>query len=143
MKFEIDPDVEPNSVADNSGYWKSAGNSDNWRVKNIKVLKWGNEQDCTKSRTGNWNWSDENAWEDLDMNADYEVASHNYLLENVGDGFTMFNGAQIVSSGTVIDNQVLIRYMEEKLNGSITSADYNELMPRRITVLNAVNDIRY
>lgn len=143
LKFEIDPDVEPNFVADNSGYWKSAGNSDNWRVKNIKVLKWGNEQDGTKSRTGNWNWSDENAWEDLDMNADYEVASHNYLLENVGDGFTMFNGAQIVSSGTVIDNQVLIRYMEEKLNGSITSADYNELMPRRITVLNAVNDIRY
>lgn len=56
--------------------------------------------------------------EPLDVKKEYTMAGTGYLL-NGGDGYTMFKEADILSMTMLSDNEVLIRYIEEKLNGVI------------------------
>ena len=57
--------------------------------------------------------------EPLDPDAVYKLAGTDYVLQNNGDGFTMFDGATVLLSGIKIDNQVLIDYITETLGGQI------------------------
>jgi 2',3'-cyclic-nucleotide 2'-phosphodiesterase (5'-nucleotidase family) len=59
---------------------------------------------------------------DLDPNATYTLASHNYMLLNHGDGYTMFDGAPLLQDSVKLDNQVLIDYITETLGGTIGEA---------------------
>lgn len=56
--------------------------------------------------------------EPLDVGREYTLAGTSYLL-NGGDGYTMFKEADILSMTMLSDNEVLIRYIEEELNGVI------------------------
>lgn len=56
--------------------------------------------------------------EPLDVGREYTLAGTSYLL-NGGDGYTMFKEADILSMTMLSDNEVLIRYIEEDLNGVI------------------------
>lgn len=57
----------------------------------------------------------------------YTVASHNYLLKNGGDGFTMFKGNKLLADEVMLDNEVLISYfnaMED--DPSVALGDYSD-----------------
>ena len=62
----------------------------------------------------------------IDPKATYTLASHDYMLLNNGDGFTMFDGAPLLQDRVKLDNQVLIDYITETLGGVIGEA-YEEL----------------
>ncbi len=57
--------------------------------------------------------------EPIDPEATYTLASHDYMLLNNGDGFTMFGGAPLLQDRVKLDNQVLIDYITETLGGVI------------------------
>lgn len=59
--------------------------------------------------------------ESLDLNKTYTLASHNYMLKNGGDGYTMFKGCKLLQDEVMIDNQVLISYIQNNLKGVIGS----------------------
>ena len=66
------------------------------------------------------------AGEPIDPEATYTLASHNYMLLDHGDGYTMFDGAPLLQDSVKLDNQVLIDYITGTLGGVI-GADYEEL----------------
>ena len=55
----------------------------------------------------------------IDPEATYTLASHDYMLLNNGDGYTMFDGAPLLQDRVKLDNQVLIDYITETLEGVI------------------------
>jgi len=64
--------------------------------------------------------------EPIDPEATYTLASHNYMLLDHGDGYTMFDGAPLLQDSVKLDNQVLIDYITETLGGVI-GPEYEEL----------------
>ena len=57
--------------------------------------------------------------EPLDPEKTYTLASHDYMLLNHGDGYTMFDGAPVLQESVKLDNQVLIDYIQGTLGGEI------------------------
>ena len=57
--------------------------------------------------------------EPIDPEATYTLASHDYMLLNGGDGYSMFAGAPVLQDRVKLDNQVLIDYITENLGGVI------------------------
>ena len=55
---------------------------------------------------------------DLDPEAIYTLAITQYLFTG-GDGYTMFEGANIYSTTALADNEVVMKYIKENLNGVI------------------------
>lgn len=55
----------------------------------------------------------------LDLKKTYTLASHNYMLKQCGDGFSMFAGSKILQDEVKVDNQVLIEYITQSLGGTI------------------------
>ena len=62
----------------------------------------------------------------IDPEATYTLASHDYMLLNNGDGYTMFDGAPLLQDRVKLDNQVLIDYITETLKGVI-GEEYEDL----------------
>lgn len=60
--------------------------------------------------------------ETLDLAKTYTLASHNYMLKNGGDGFVMFKNNKILQDEVMIDNQVLINYIQNNLKGVVDSS---------------------
>ncbi|MEE0434554.1 MAG: 5'-nucleotidase C-terminal domain-containing protein [Peptococcaceae bacterium] len=67
---------------------------------------------------------DTGAYEPLDPNATYTLASHNYMLKQGGDGFSMFGADNInlLLDETMVDSEVLIDYVQQNLGGVIGDA---------------------
>lgn len=61
------------------------------------------------------------AGEPLDLKKTYTLASHNYMLKSGGDGFVMFKGNKVLQDEVLIDNQVLINYIQNNLKGVVGS----------------------
>lgn len=61
----------------------------------------------------------------IDPAKTYTVASHNYMLKNGGDGYSMFKNCKVLKDEVMLDNQCLINYITEKLGGSV-GEDYAE-----------------
>jgi 2',3'-cyclic-nucleotide 2'-phosphodiesterase (5'-nucleotidase family) len=61
--------------------------------------------------------------EPLDLAKTYTLACHNYLLKSAGDGYTMFQDNNFLLDSIMIDNQVLINFIIDGLNG-VVGADY-------------------
>lgn len=100
ITFEIHSYIESGCVADDeSMFVKVVGER---RVKNVKVNG-----------------------EPIDLNNTYSVASHNYMLFENGDGFTMFDGCKVLQNKVKLDNQVLIDYIMESLGG-VVGDEYKE-----------------
>lgn len=59
----------------------------------------------------------------IDPAKTYTLASHDYLIKNAGDGYTMFQDNVLLQDSIMLDNQVLINYIVEHLGGVI-GADY-------------------
>ena len=65
------------------------------------------------------------AGEPVDPAKTYTLASHNYKIKDMGDGYTMFADNTILQDEVMIDNQVLINYIVEVLGG-VVGEEYAE-----------------
>ena len=61
--------------------------------------------------------------EPLDLEKIYTLASHNYMLQGQGDGYTIFEDNVYTQESVMLDNQVLITYITEGLGG-VVGAEY-------------------
>ena len=66
----------------------------------------------------------------------YKLASHNYMLEDAGDGLNMFQKCKTLSVPAMLDNEILINYITNTLKGTVP-AEYSKAQGR-ITVTGAV-----
>ena len=94
LTYEIHTYIPSSCTQDENGLF--TGVAGEYRVKNVKV---GDE--------------------DLVLDKTYTLASHNYMLKNAGDGFTMFQNDPILQDEVMIDNQVLINYITGTLGGVV------------------------
>ncbi len=79
--------------------------------------------------------------ETLDLAKTYTLASHNYMLKNGGDGFVMFKNNKILQDEVMIDNQVLINYIQNNLKG-VVNDEYAQAQGRiNITSTTELSDI--
>ena len=69
----------------------------------------------------------------LDPAKTYTVSSHNYLLRNGGDGYTMFMDNPLLQDSVMIDNQVLINYIVDVLGGTVGDAYADPYGDGRVT----------
>ena len=94
MTFEIHTDIPSSCISTEDGMFN--GVKGEYRVKNIRING-----------------------EPIDLKKTYTLASHDYMLLNNGDGYTMFNGAKVLQQSVKLDNQVLIDYISDTLGGFI------------------------
>ena len=64
----------------------------------------------------------------------YTLASHNYMLLDGGDGINMFRDNEIVVQPVLLDNQILISYIQDYLDGTVGEAYSNPYGQGRIKV---------
>ena len=98
LTYEIHTSVPSSVKLDEKGLF--AGVEGEYRVKNVMV-----------------------GGEPLDLEKIYTLASHNYMLQGQGDGYTIFEDNVYTQESVMLDNQVLITYITEGLNG-VVGADY-------------------
>jgi 2',3'-cyclic-nucleotide 2'-phosphodiesterase (5'-nucleotidase family) len=65
------------------------------------------------------------AGEPIDPAKTYTLASHNYMLLDGGDGINMFRDNKVVVQPVILDNQVLITFIQNNLNGTV-GKDYED-----------------
>ena len=112
MSYTIDLNVESTVKRDKDGLFLSVDGDR--RVKDVKI---GDKA--------------------LDPEQTYTLACHDYLLKNGGDGYTMFKDCTLTQDCVMLDNQVLINYIVDKLGGSV-GKDYSEPYGAgRITIVEA------
>ena len=95
ISFDIDSTIPSSVVMDDKSMFVSV-NGD-YRVGNVKI-----------------------GGKPLDLTKTYTLASHNYMLKNSGDGYSMFAGSKLLQDEVKVDNQVLIEYITQSLGGKIT-----------------------
>lgn len=100
LTYEIHTYLDSAVTTDENGLF--TGVDGEYRVKNVKV-----------------------GGEDLDLEKTYTVASHNYLLNDAGDGMCMFQDCNMLLENIMLDNQVLITYITENLGG-VVGEEYAE-----------------
>lgn len=111
LKYVIDTSVASSVQLDENGMFLSVDGAR--RVKDVQVM------------------DEDGQYVPLDKDAVYTLASHNYLLKEAGDGFTMFADHQFVIDEGMTDYEILIRYMADELNGHPGEA-YTEVEGRII-----------
>ncbi len=104
IRFTVDTSVATSVELNDKGEFVAVNGAR--RVKNVEVLDGDN-------------------WVALDPAKTYTVASHNYLIKNGGDGLNMFTKNKLIIDGGMLDNQVLITYLRDVLEGNV-GALYSE-----------------
>ena len=62
----------------------------------------------------------------IDPNKTYTVASHDYLLKSGGGGNTLFTDNRLLKDEVMLDNQVLVTYIQQHLGWIISAEQYGE-----------------
>ncbi len=113
LKFVVDMKIPSHVVVDELGFFVSVEGER--RVKNVEVLQ------------------ADGSYAPIDPEKIYTVACHNYLLKEMGDGYTMFADNKLLRDEVMIDNQVLINYIVDVLNGTVGSEYVDPYGQDRIT----------
>lgn len=121
LKFEFDPDIPSSVILDENTAF--AGVTGERRVRNIKVL---NKQS--------------GEYEPIGTDKIYTLASHSYLLEEQGDGYSMFKDIKGLVRTGVLDVELLENYITEKLGG-VVGEEYAQSQ-NRINVLDEYIPLR-
>ena len=100
LHFTIDTGIPSAVLEDENGMFASV--SGERRVRNIEVL----------GRDG--------GYVPLELDETYTVASHNYMIKSMGDGYTMFAGKPLLIDEGMQDYQILITYMTGILGGAVS-----------------------
>lgn len=110
LTYEIHTYIESSVTLDENGMF--TGVAGEYRVKNVMVGE-----------------------EALDAGKTYTLASHNYMLKNAGDGMAMFKGSTLLQDSVMLDNQVLITYIVQGLNGVVGEQYQNPYGQGRIVAV--------
>ena len=115
LKFTVDLNVDSTVVKDEMKMFvEVAGDR---RVKDVEVLQ------------------EDGSYAPLDPNKTYTLACHNYLLKDMGDGYTMFADNNFLSEDVMLDNQVLINYIVDVLGGTVGGEYVDPYGEGRITII--------
>lgn len=65
------------------------------------------------------------------------MASHNYMLKEAGSGMTMFGKDKVtlLQDEVMVDSEILIRYLQEELNGVVGEEYADPCGQGRITIV--------
>ena len=111
ITYKIDSEWPESTQKDDKGVWVG-GPTGGYRVHDVKVYN---------KETG--------AWDDLDLNASYNLAGYNYTLRDLGDGFNMFSGAVNVLDYVMEDYMVLANYVQA-FEGGVVDASNSPLVAK-------------
>lgn len=100
ISFEVDENIPSPCKADENGLM-SAIEGDR-RVSNVKV-----------------------GGKDIDPDAKYSLSGNAFILTKQGNGFTSFDGAKVLVENAGLDNQLLIDYIIDDLDGTVGD-DYSD-----------------
>ncbi len=109
MSYEIDMSIPSSCTADENGLF--TGVDGERRVKNVRI---GNEP--------------------VDPAGTYTLASDKYHLAEQGDGFTMFSEENVVRT-VMLDNEAVMKYIEETLGGVVGEEYADPYGQERITAV--------
>lgn len=115
LKYTINTAVASTVVMDSKGMLESIG--DTRRVCNVQVLQ------------------EDGTYAPIDPSATYTLASHNYMIKNGGSGVDFFMDNKLIADEVMIDNQVLIGYIRDTLDGVVGEAYANPYGQGRITIV--------
>ena len=99
LRYTIDTSIPSTVQLDEMGLFLSCG--ENRRVREVLVLV------------------EDGSYQPLDPQATYTLASHNYMLKQSGDGYTMFADNPLLLDESMLDYQALITYVADALGGVI------------------------
>ncbi len=105
LTYKIDTEWPDSTVKDEKGVWVGAPTG-GYRVHDVKIFN-----------------KETNAWDDLDLQANYNLAGYNYTLRNMGDGFNMFSGAVNVLDYVMEDYMVLANYVQAFPDGVVEASN--------------------
>ncbi len=105
ITYKIDCSVPDTTQKDEKGLW-IGGPTGDYRVYDVKVYN-----------------KDTNTWDDLDLDASYNLAGYNYTLRDLGDGFSMFSGAVNVLDYVMEDYMVLSNYVRAFKGGVVEASN--------------------
>ena len=115
LKFTVDMNVDSTVVkSEKKEFVEVAGER---RVRDMEVLQ------------------EDGTYAPIDPNKTYTLASHNYMLRDEGDGYTMFSDNNFLTEDTMLDNQVLITYIKDVLGGTVGSEYVDPYGQGRITII--------
>lgn len=109
VTYKIDGAYPQTIVADDKGVWVS-GPTGGYRVHDVMVYN-----------------KETQAYEPLDLAAQYNLAGYNYTLRDLGDGFAMFDGAINVLDYVMEDYMVLANYVQG-FEGGVVDATNSPLL---------------
>ena len=113
----------PSSVGmDDKGVWTGAPTG-GYRVHDVMVYN-----------------KETNAYEPLDLEANYNLAGYNYTLRDLGDGFNMFSGAVNVLDYVMEDYMVLANYIQA-FEGGVVDATNSPLLAKYANLLLNYSDL--
>lgn len=101
LKYTIDTSVKSTVVFDDLGMFKEI--TGDRRVKNVQIL------------------NDRGGYTPINPEAEYTVASNNYLIKESGGGINIFADNSLLIDGGMPDYQVLLNYLTEYLGGQLGS----------------------
>ena len=128
LKYTINTAILSSAESDPEGNFAGVTAGCARRVSDVQVLD---------SETGEY--------APIDPEATYTLASHNYMLKDGGDGYAMFgeDNITILKDEIMVDNEVLIRYIQDELGGVIGEEYANPQGQGRITIVNEVPETLY
>jgi hypothetical protein len=95
ITFKVDTSINSTVVVDENEVFEKLG--DKQRVYDIRVNG-----------------------EKLDLNKKYTLSSNSFILGG-GDGYTMFSDCETVKNAIALDNEAVIKYIRDNLNGTISN----------------------
>ncbi|MBQ0072210.1 MAG: bifunctional metallophosphatase/5'-nucleotidase [Spirochaetales bacterium] len=98
LKYTINTAIPSSVVKDSNGLFVEVAGAR--RVEDVQVEKNGE-------------------WAPIDPEGTYTLACHNYKLQDMGDGYTMFADNEFILDKVMIDNQVIITYICDFLGGKV------------------------
>lgn len=112
ITYEIHTDMPANVIVGDDKMWQGPAGIP-YRVQNVMVQN-----------------PETRGYEPLDLEKTYTLASHNYMLKNQGDGFAMFgtNNVNIILDSVMIDNAVLINYVQTMPGGEVDGVMYDHIV---------------
>lgn len=112
LSYEVDMGVPSSVELDENGFFVTVNGER--RVKNVTI-----------------------SGTPIDPEATYTVASHNYMLKDGGDGFTMFQDNPVLLDDIVMDNLALITYITDNLGGVVGDGYEDPYGDGRIRIIEA------
>ena len=105
ITYQVNTAIPNTCQEDEKGVW-IGGPTGDYRVSDVKVYN-----------------KETDGWDDLDLNAGYNIAGYHYTLRDHGDGFGMFTGHVTLRDDMMEDYLILAEYMKAFPGGVIEAAN--------------------